>query len=229
MMAMPIRLAVFDIAGTTVNDPDGVGGCLKEALDAANVPWDADEVRAIMGLPKPIAIADLMRWADLPADDDQVSKIHDDFQQRMKNFYRSDPEVFGLPGALETFVRLREKGIKTALDTGFDRSIVEILLERLGWETGVVDFTVCSDEVPRGRPFPDLILRAMELTGVTNVAEVAKLGDTMVDLQEGTAAGCSLVIGLTTGNATREELALHPHTHILDSLSEAAEVILAQG
>ncbi len=60
---MAVGLVVFDIAGTTVEDPDGVGGCLKAALSADGIAWEADSVNAIMGIPKPMAIQQLMELA----------------------------------------------------------------------------------------------------------------------------------------------------------------------
>jgi phosphoglycolate phosphatase-like HAD superfamily hydrolase len=93
--------------------------------------------------------------------------------------------------------------------------------QRLGWsDSGIIDVTVASDEVMRGRPYPDLIDRAMRLTGVTRGAAVAKVGDTPSDLLEGTAAGCAKVIGITTGSHTRAALAGHPHTDLVDHLRE---------
>ncbi len=84
----------------------------------------------------------------------------------------------------------------------------------------MLDATVASDEVPRGRPHPDLLLRAMQLTGCADPRRVAKVGDTPADLAEGTAAGCGFVVGVTTGSHTRDELLAHPHTHLIDALDE---------
>jgi phosphoglycolate phosphatase-like HAD superfamily hydrolase len=44
----------------------------------------------------------------------------------------------------------------------------------------------------------------MELAGVTDARKVAKVGDTISDLQEGDAAGCGWIIGVTTGAFSRE-------------------------
>jgi phosphoglycolate phosphatase-like HAD superfamily hydrolase len=66
----------------------------------------------------------------------------------------------------------------------------------------------------------------MELTGVTDARRVAKVGDTPSDLQEGRAAGCGLVIGVTNGSHTREQLEPHPHTHLIDNLRELPGLLL---
>src|SRR5262249_21782852 len=82
-----------------------------------------------------------------------------------------------------------------------------------------LDATIASDEVQQGRPHPDMIRRAMELTGVSDPGRVAKVGDTPADLHEGEAAQCALIVGVTSGSHTRDELAAHPHTHLIDRLS----------
>ncbi len=56
------------------------------------------------------------------------------------------------------FQTLHRAGILVALNTGFDRSITQVILDRLGWSNSrSIDATICSDEVPRGRPHPDMI------------------------------------------------------------------------
>ena len=67
----------------------------------------------------------------------------------------------------------------------------------------------------------------MSLCGISIAAAVAKVGDTPADLLEGTAAGCGLVIGITSGSHTRTALAAHPHTHLIDHLSEVCSIIRA--
>jgi phosphonatase-like hydrolase len=134
-----------------------------------------------------------------------------------------------MPYAVQVFDELHRAGLSIVLDTGFSRPIVDAVLARLGWDKGgFLLATVASDEVPRGRPHPDLIWKAMKLSGVNAASQVAKVGDTPSDLLEGTAAGCGLVIGVTNGTHTREELAQHPHTHLISSLQELPPIILGE-
>lgn len=197
---------------------------MKAALTADGVEWDADEVNSIMGIPKPVAIRQLLREE---ATDDRVERIHADFQRRMKDFYRTDPSVAAVEGAEETFRQLRSAGVKVALDTGFDRTIVNVLMERLGWGPELLDTTVTSDEVAHGRPAADLVFEAMSRVGVSDVTSVAKVGDTPSDLGEGTAAGCGWVIGVTEGTHTHAQLEPHPHTHLVPNVTHVPSLVLA--
>jgi phosphonatase-like hydrolase len=224
---METQLVVLDMAGTTVRDDDAVHNCLQEALAAGNCAATRDEINQVMGLPKPLAIEQLLtRLSPTGPTRERVEAIHEDFLRRMIHYYETDPRVEPMPGAAATLRSLKTSGILIALDTGFSRPIVNTILKRLGWQDGFLDATVASDEVARGRPHPDLILKAMELTRVKEPGCVAKVGDTPADLLEGTAAGCGLVVGVTNGSHRKEELQAYPHTHLLRDLSELPELIL---
>jgi phosphoglycolate phosphatase-like HAD superfamily hydrolase len=89
----------------------------------------------------------------------------------------------------------------------------------------MIDAVICSDEVERGRPHPDMILALMSRLGVANPRRVAKVGDTPADLHEGKSAGCGLIAGVTRGTHTREELEVHPHTHLIETVAELPGVL----
>ena len=227
-----IELVVFDIAGTTVHDGDAVNASLRASLAAWGIETDLAAANAVMGLPKPEAIRILLerfgRPRGLGSSPASIHAIHEDFARRMCDYYTTDPAVHEIPGAAAAFATLRRAGIKVALDTGFSRPIADILLARLGWSSAaIIDADVTSDEVPRGRPHPDMIHQLMKRLGVSDPSRVAKVGDTRADLEEGTNARCSLVIGVTTGSSSRQQLEACPHTHIVESVVEVPALLLA--
>lgn len=225
-----IELVVFDLAGTTVQDGDAVNASFRAALAARGLEADPAVVNTVMGLPKPEAIRILLEQIGRPCgvlpSTEEINAIHDDFTNRMRTYYASDPRVQEIPGATESFAALRREGIKVALNTGFFRPIAEVLLARLGWRSpAVIDADVTSDEVPRGRPHPDMIRHLMARLGVADPRRVAKVGDTRADLEEGANAGCGLVIGVTTGSYSRAQLSAYPHSFILESVAEVPALI----
>jgi phosphonatase-like hydrolase len=226
-----IELVVFDMAGTTFYDGEAVNRCLRAALEAAGLVVSADEVKSVMGRAKPESLRLLIERS--PLRDrlaGRLAEIHGDFVARMLHFYETDPTIREVPGTSETFARLKGAEIRVALDTGFSRDLVEVLLRRLGWrERGLIDASAASDEVPRGRPHPDMIRRIMAELGIQDPGRVAKVGDTPADLLEGQNAGCGLVIGVTEGTHTRAQLEPHPHTHLIGSVAELPELILGAG
>jgi phosphonatase-like hydrolase len=224
-----IELVVFDMAGTTVRDDDAVNACLRAALAAVDVDVTRDEVNTVMGIAKPIAIRELLctHARGSMVADDRVSEVHSDFLHRMIDHYRRSAAVEPMPHTMAAFERLRRAGVRVALDTGFSRLIVDAILDRLGWHgAGLLDATVASDEVDRGRPHADLVLKAMSLTGVASPGAVAKVGDTPADLEEGLAAHCGLLIGVTNGSHTADQLKRFPHTHLISDLGELPSLVL---
>jgi len=221
-----IKLVVLDIAGTTVHDGDSVGACFKAALAKVGVQPPEREIAAVMGLPKPDAVRILMKGAGRTPTDEEVNALHADFTAQMIDYYAHNPAVREIPGASQAIAELRAAGMKVALNSGFGRSIVEVLMKRLGWNA-IVDATICSDEVANGRPHPDMIQVLMKRFAIQDPKQVAKVGDTWSDLEEGVNAGCGLNLGVVTGVFTREELVQRPHTRILDSVIEVPALIRA--
>jgi phosphonatase-like hydrolase len=226
-----IELVVFDLAGTTVEDGDAVNACFRATLAAWGLEAAPALVNSVMGLPKPEAIRILLEQiggpGGVPPSAERINAIHEEFTRGMRAYYATDPAVREIPGAEAAFAALRCSGIKVALNTGFFRPITEVLLARLGWHSpAVIDADVTSDEVPRGRPHPDMIRHLMTRLGVLDPRRVAKVGDTKADLEEGSNAGCGLVIGVTTGSYSREQLQACPHTHILESVAEVPALLL---
>jgi phosphonatase-like hydrolase len=224
---MTTRLVIFDLAGTTVHDPGAVNRCFLEAMQAAGLAADPAEIDAVMGLPKPEAFRLLIGKAPGGAEAlGRLDEIHADFVARMLDYYRTDPEVGEVEGVSRLFADIRKSGVLVAVNTGFSREITRTILDRLGWERdALVAASVSSDEVPRGRPSPDMIERLMKETGVDRASDVAKVGDAPADLQEGVNAGCGLVIGVTWGSHSRLQLERHPHTHIVDAVEELSSLL----
>jgi phosphonatase-like hydrolase len=226
---MAIELVVFDLAGTTVKDNQDVHRMLRHALSRHGVEISMDDANSVMGLPKPVAIRMLLEKryeGSRPLTTDWIKEIHHEFVREMIRFYRTDPSVGEKPGVRNTFRKLKQAQLKIIVDTGFDRQITDPLLDRLGWKAeGLIDGSITSDEVVRGRPYPDLIFKAMEMANVTDARNVAKVGDTISDLQEGDAAGCGWIIGVTTGAFSRELLQQQRHTHLIENIEEVLQIL----
>ena len=216
------------MAGTTVRDFDNVHEAIQEALSNQDIHVTRDEVNAVMGLPKPIAIESLLKneMNHEEVTPELIGTVYDDFVNIMVDFYQHDPLVQAEEGAERVFSMLHEHGIKVALDTGFSRKIADTIIHRLGWlDKELIDYSVTSDEVDQGRPFPDMIFAIMKALQIKNVHEVAKVGDTSSDIAEGNAAGCKYIIGITSGAYSRAQLMNTKHTHLIDTLDDLLPIL----
>jgi phosphonatase-like hydrolase len=214
-MTLP-ALAVFDLAGTTVEDRGQVPDAFVAALASHGLHVTSTRLEALRGSSKRVALAELVPPG--PDHERRTAAVHADFQRELAARYESTG-VREIAGATATFAWLRARGVRIALNTGFDRETTERLLARLGWLTDTADAIVCADDVPRGRPAPDLILRAMERTDTPRADQVANVGDTALDLQAAHHAGVRWNIGVLSGAHGRGLLERAPHTHLIESVA----------
>jgi len=211
-----IELVVCDMAGTTVRDAGQVPKAFTSALAAHGIAVTPQAINSLRGASKRLAILNL-----IPEGNDRQARselVYVTFVQHLAQVFNGTVEA--VPGARETIAALRSRGVKVALNTGFDRETTDLLLDALHWQEGVVDAVVCGDEVPLGRPAPYMIFRCMEATGVVDVRCVANVGDTVLDLQAGHNAGVALNIGVLSGAHGRDQMQPLPHTHLLDSVAD---------
>ena len=224
-----IELVVFDIAGTTVRDNGNVVQAFIAAFHEFGFTMPAAEVKKVMGFRKIDAIAVLLeKFAPGHKSDELlIDRIHTRFIDTMIAYYRDDSALAPMPHAEELFACLQERGVRVALNTGFTRSITDTILHRLRWDdrSELIDKTICSDEVPHGRPHPDMIKSLIGDLGIASADRVLKIGDTEVDVKEGRNAACRTVVSVTTGAYTREQLEGYHPDFIIDDLNELLPII----
>lgn len=211
-------LVVFDAAGTTIRDRGEVAAAFTETLAAAGIEVRASEVTARRGASKREALAQLVarHFAGLP-EDARVGDLYGRFRATLAVKLEGAADL-SMPDAVATFERLKRDHIRIALNSGFDRSILQLILSRVAWPGGLVDVVVCGEDVARGRPAPDMIVTCMERAGVDDAARVAVVGDTRLDMEAGANAGARYRIGVLTGAHDRATLERSPATHIVPSL-----------
>ncbi len=223
-MSSAIELAVFDMAGTTVEDRDEVLAAFMHAVRDKKLNATEGEVISRMGASKVEVFRYFVERQYGAGNEARVEEVYESFRNALENGYR-DNGVRAIAGAKETFAVLRSRGIKVVTTTGFYRKVTNIILEALGWDDRVLDASICADDVPLGRPAPYMIFRAMEATGVQDVRRVIKLGDTPFDMMAGSRAGVRGVIGVLSGSHTADSLGATRHTHIIKSVAELPELL----
>jgi phosphonatase-like hydrolase len=220
-----IRLVVFDVAGTIIEDRGEVVSAFVQALKLNQIEFQEEEIKEWKGAAKRDVFVRLVerQWGpQAPQNSQRIEAAFGDFRRILEESYQKD--VKPVPGALETFQWLRARHCAMATTTGFYRQVHDLILRSLGWEN-MFDASVTSDEVSQGRPAPFMIFRAMERTGVTNVKQVVNAGDTPLDLQAGTNAGVIGVVAVLTGIHGAERLRKEQYTHIIPSVAELPELL----
>jgi len=226
---MSIKLVVFDMAGTTVADDHKVTNAFQNSLKKYNYDVPSHTIDLHMGYEKTHAIRLMLDRYESNKEnitDELVANIHTAFVSGMIDYYRHAEDLTALPNVENTFRALHDQGTKIGINTGFSRDIAQTIIDRLQWqEKGLIDYISGSDEVEMGRPYPFMIHKFMSEAGITDPSEVAKVGDTEVDIHEGQNAGCKYVIGVTTGSFTREELEPYHPDYIIDDIADVIDII----
>jgi phosphonatase-like hydrolase len=217
-----IKLVVFDLAGTVIEDTGQVPAAFTAALRSHGIEVTSDSIREVRGASKREVI---QRFVERRLGGSEANvfahteEIYNSFRSTLAGIYGQDG-VREIAGATETFTWLQQRGVRVVLNTGFDRTITELLLNSMRWDGNLINSAVCGDDVAQGRPAPYLIFHAMEMSGVTSVHQVANIGDTVLDLQAGHNAGVRYNIGVLSGAHKREQLEQEPHTYLVSSVAE---------
>lgn len=234
----PIELIVFDMAGTTVQDRHEVEMCFIEAASHTGLSVTPERVLALQGYSK-IYVFELL-WTEMIGENHKdlselVNNSYHVFCEILENHYASN-NIFPTEGCMEIFGYLKSKNIKIALTTGFYRKVTNIILGKLGWLEGlneqylgnqntIIQISIASDEVSKGRPEPFMIHKAMRLLNVHDSTSVINIGDTPSDLKSGIRAGCRMSLGVTNGTHKRSQLSIHRNDGLLNNILELKQFI----
>ncbi len=194
-----IKLVVFDWAGTTIDF-----GCMAPTnafvatFATRGIAVTVAEARGPMGLHKKDHLRAMLHTESVSAkwrgavgrdwSEADVDDLYRDVTPRHVEAAEQHSELItGVPVLVSL---LRASGLKIAATTGYFRAAAGVVLtaaKRQGYEP---DFNICADDVPAGRPAPWMIFRCMEALNVYPPAAVVKVGDTVIDIEDGRNAGC---------------------------------------
>ena len=220
-----IQLVVLDMAGTTVADDGLVEQAFSTAIGAQGIEsgtpeYDGmlDHVRATMGESK-ITV---------------FRHLHDNDEARAQQANKAFETAYGvlvdeghcapIPGAEDAIRAIQESGAKVCLTTGFAETTQQRILKALGWQN-LADLTLCPAQAGRGRPYPDMVLKALLELKADAVAAVAVAGDTAYDMTTGVRAGAGIVAGVLTGAHGNDQLVAGGATHVLESVRDLPRLL----
>jgi phosphoglycolate phosphatase len=218
-----IQLAVLDMAGTTVADDGLVEQAFTAAIGAQGIEPGTPEyermiahVRATMGESKITVFRALLDREDAAQ---EANKAFEDAYSNLIDGLKP------IDGAEDAIRQLQDAGIKVCLTTGFSETTQHRILTALGWQT-LADLTLCPAQAGRGRPYPDMVLKALLELKADSVANVAVAGDTAYDMTTGIRAGAGIVAGVLTGAHGKQQLDAAGATHVLESVRELPGLLL---
>jgi pyrophosphatase PpaX len=135
-----------------------------------------------------------------------------------------DTAVTLVPGTMETLARLKDAGLLLGVATSKGIPAATRGLNLFGL-TPFFDTLVTIEDTERHKPYPDPLLVASQRLGVPP-AEMIYIGDALVDIKAGKAAGMRTA-WVTWGSGTLEEIDnLHPD-YKFDSMEDVLALLPA--
>ncbi len=200
MISSPLRLAVFDCDGTLVDSQGAIVAAMHEACERHGFARpDALAVRRQVGLPLEVAIERLLPDLDR-AYALEISETYKSVFLAMRHAGKVSEPMF--PGIMNVLDRLDASGWLMGVATG---KAMRGLKNTLGHHA-LMDRFVTHQTADRaqGKPHPEMMLNAMNETGVGPGLTVM-IGDTTYDMEMAANAGVKAV-GVAWGYHETEEL-----------------------
>jgi HAD superfamily hydrolase (TIGR01509 family) len=180
-----IVAVVFDLDGVIV-DSEQVWDEVREAYVRETGGTYTDEsAREMMGMSSPEWSRYMAEALRVPGTPEEINAA---IVERMLARYGEAPPL--LPGALEA-VRRVGASVPLAIASSSNRELIDVVLRASGL---AADFraTVSSEEVPRGKPWPDVYLEAARRLGV-DPARCGAVEDSHNGIRSAKAAGMRVV------------------------------------
>jgi len=214
-----IRMLVCDMVGTTIQEKGIVYNSLYKTVKLIKPKLMKSEIEQFSGYNKLEVIKYFVEQQKMDSPTTVINNLDSEFNYYLKKEYSNNDSVKLIhPALLPYFNVLRYNDIKICLNTGYNKDIQNLLIDKLGMLDYIDDY-ISSEEVDRGRPYPYMINRLMARNDIDNPKEVIKIGDSVADIKEGINAGCNTVAVLS-GAGHVQDLSKEKPDFILNSIMD---------
>jgi beta-phosphoglucomutase len=145
---------IFDFDGVLVSTMDAHFACYTRACTEVGVPVEERQFYSQAGMTGREQIAYFAARAGKTVDVESV------YRRKGELFLGHLDEVLPIPAGVELLATVRTAGSRTAIASGSSRPSMLPVIARLGL---ACDAVVTSEDVARGKPNPDLFLKAAAL------------------------------------------------------------------
>jgi HAD superfamily hydrolase (TIGR01509 family) len=180
-----MRPIVFDCDGVLVDSEELAWSAWRTVLDQYNIPVTTDDIALLTGRTDRDAHAHFRQRGALPD--------HATFWEQLSEvtYYLFDEHLQAFEDAADTLDVLAMRGARLAVASSSPRERLDRSLAATGLDE-YFEFAVGGDEVPRGKPAPDLFLAAAAGLGVAP-ADCLAVEDTPTGVDAARAAGMTAI------------------------------------
>jgi len=183
--SMRIAAVIFDLDGVLIDSEGLWDAARRHVASEHGGRWTEDATQAMIGMSS-------TEWSAYMHDHLGVhgppQRISDEVVSRLQALYRQKLPL--LPGAREAVIALSGRW-PLGLASSANRPIIELVLDLAGLSDRFVA-TVSSEEVPRGKPAPDVYLEAARRLGVESELSAA-VEDSANGIRSAVAAGMTVI------------------------------------
>ena len=192
------RVVLFDLDGTLADTVPLILRCYRHTMKIHRGRELADELW-VRTIGRPLRSA----FTDFTDDPEEAARMLDTYVEFQRTVH--DDMVCAFPGARSTLDALRARGVRVGVVTSKGREMTARTLGCCGLDDAL-DVLVTVQDVERGKPDPEPVLKALERLGVAPSREgVLFVGDSPHDLVAGRRAGVS-TCAVTLGPFSRNQL-----------------------
>ena len=185
---------LFDLDGTLADTNEAHAQSWVQGLADHGYTLDIDRVRPEMGKGGDNLFPDLFGKDAEARDGEAVRKSVGTAYEKIA----AKEKLTLFDGAVELLAELKRRGIRTALATSSGESDLKATFGSIGVDLREhVDEVVMKDDVEKSKPYPDIVLAALEKLKLSP-AECAMVGDTPHDAEAAKRAGV-IAIGFVAG------------------------------
>ena len=154
-----IQAIIFDLDGLLVDSERYWNEARRAMAAERGIAWSADDHRACMGVSTRTWANYMIRRLNLEWTPEQVEQH---IIGTMVELYAR--QIPYLPGAIDA-VNFAAQHFRTGLASGSPRVLIDAVMNDAAMR-GKFQAIVCSDELPRGKPAPDVYVKTAELLGM---------------------------------------------------------------
>jgi beta-phosphoglucomutase family hydrolase len=209
-----LEAVIFDWDGVVVDSSAAHKASWEQLAEERNLVLPDNHFTLSFGRINKVIIPEIFRWT---LDSEQIKELSD----RKEILYReilAKTGLAALPGALNLFNDLKDAGIPMAIGTSTPLENVKAVIQMIGAQDNF-DAIISSEDVSRGKPDPEVFLKAADALGAAP-GNCVVFEDALYGIQAALAARMKAV-ALTTTHRVKHFDSTWPHM-IVSTLADVS-------
>ena len=213
------KMLVCDMAGTIIQEKGIVYNALFNTVRLIDKNLLRSDINKFYGFNKTEVIDHFVDKKKMNSPEIVKMNLNSEFNYFLKKEYLNNYNVSLIDKNIPYFFNaLRDHDIKITLNTGYNREIQKLLIDKFKLNDYIDDY-ISSEEVIKGRPQPLMIYELMKRNSINNPKQVIKIGDTVADIFEGKNANCKTV-SVLSGSDTLNTLKKNNPDFIINTIMD---------